>query len=162
MKILFAIAAAATLCLAAVAADVTATMPLPGAAQKLLIGGTNKVVAFSTNGPYYFSATEQTDLTLYVQFKYLAAVGSGDVNGIRLDVYPGVADGGTVNYGEDLFLQRTFQANATTTTAKLTVTNQPVASITHFKAYIVNPSTNAHATNVTFWVKPKTVAAKVR
>jgi hypothetical protein len=162
MKNLFRILLCVAFVGSAIAADTDAVMSLPGSANKILTGGTNKLVAFSTNGPYYFSATEQTDLTIYLTVKYLNAVGSGDTNGIRLDVYPGISDAGTIVYGEDLFLQRSFQANATTTTAKLTVTNQPVASITHFKAYLVNGSTNAHVTNLVFWVKPKTVAAKQR
>jgi hypothetical protein len=145
--------------LAAIAADVDATMPIPGAATTVLAGGTNKVVAFSTNGPFYFQVSEQTDVSLYVNFKYLNAVGSGDVNGLRLDLYGGIS---ATEYSEDVFLQRNFVANTTTTTAKTTITNQPVASITHFKAYLVNISTNAHATNVTIKVKPKTVAVRAR
>ena len=145
--------------LAAFSADADATMSVPGTPGTVLGGGTNKVVAFSTNGPIYFNVTDQTDVTLYVNVKYLNAVGSGDVNGLRLDLYGGIS---ATEFSEDLFLQRNFVANTTTTTAKLTITNQPVASITHFKAYFVNISTNAHVTNLIFKVKQKPVTVRAR
>jgi hypothetical protein len=145
--------------LAAFSADTDATMAIPGTASTILGGGTNKVVAFSTNGPFYFSVTDQTDVTLYASVKYLNAVGAGDVNGLRLDLYGGIS---ATEYSEDLFLQRNFVANTTTTTAKITITNQPVASISHFKGYFVNISTNAHVTNLTFKVKQKPITVRAR
>jgi hypothetical protein len=158
-QFLLSVALAFGISVGALAADTEATMPLPGTATTVLGGGTNKVVAFSTNGPFYFQVSEQTDFTLDVNFKYLNAVGSGDVNGLRLDLYGGIS---ATEFSEDVFLQRNFLANATTTTAKTTITNQPVASISHFKGYFVNISTNAHATNVTLKIKTKPIAVRAR
>jgi hypothetical protein len=113
----------------------------------VLNAGTNKVVALSTNGFYSIDVPKAEQVVLFADVKYLNAVGAGDVNGLRVDIFRGVSSG---IYESNVWATWTIQANATTTTANSQMTNFNVAATPYLRFRIANVSTNAHATNVLF------------
>ncbi len=163
MKRIFALILLAVMVLTvAHAADPNATMPLPGA--PITVGGysgstSNKVAALTTNAYFTITASEQTDLALFINVKYLNAVGAGDVNRLDLQLFRGI-DGTT--FESNAWQTISFAANATTTTASSTVTNIAVAGIPTLRGRFINVSTNSHVTNLLFQVRAKTPAFKSR
>ncbi len=152
-----AMAVTALAILPAAAADVDATLPVPGSTTTIISGGTNKAVALSTNSYFYISNPDATDLAFFIDFKYLNAVGSGDVNRLVMEVFRGI-DGST--FESNVWQTISFAAATTTTTARSTVTNLSLAAIPNIRCRFLNLSTNSHATNITVKVKPKIPRAR--
>lgn len=160
MKKLFCIGFVAMISLAAQAADTIATIPTtPFAPVTVVGGGTNKVVAFSTSTWYNVSIPYSTDIGFFIDFKYLNAVGAGDVNGLRVEWQEGID---TSTYASNIWRSAVFQANATTTTANSSCTNYTFNAIPSARFRFVNISTNAHATNVTVKIYPKQSGVRTR
>ena len=145
------------------AADPDATMPVPNSPITVAsYSGTTtnaRILSVSTNSYFTIGVSEQTELAMFMNFKYLNAVGAGDVNRIDLQLYRGVD---ASKFESNVWQTLTFVANATTTTANASMTNITVAGIPYLRGRFVNVSTNAHATNVLFQVRGKTSAVKVR
>ena len=147
--------------LSVMAADPNATLPTPGSAVTVggYSGGTNKAVAVSTNGYFTIGVAENTELFLFANFKYLNAVGAGDVNRLDLQLYRGI-DGNT--FESNVWQTLVFTANATTTTANSFGTNVTVAGIPYLRGRFINVSTNSHATNLLLQARGKINAVKIR
>jgi hypothetical protein len=127
-------------------------VPVPGDAVTLIGGGTNKVLSVSTSQWYKISSSAFTDVALFADVKYLNAVGSGDVNALRVDIQRGV-DANT--FESNIWQSITFAANATTTTANSTCTNLSLSAIPYVRIRFANVSTNAHVTNLIVKYRPK-------
>lgn len=143
----------------ALAADTDATMPLPSDPVTVVPGGTNKAAALSTNAFFSFGVPDSTDAALWVEYKYLNAVGAGDHNGIDLELFRGI-DAST--FESNVWQTIRFAAGTTTTTSRSTCTNLSLAGIPYVRGRFLNLSTNAHATNITVKVKPKIPAFRSR
>jgi hypothetical protein len=111
----------------------------------LLNGGTNRVLAVSTNSLLTIAVPKSEELTLYIDYKYLNAPGAGDATSLSIPFYRGM-DGG----GYETTAWFTWVPAGNTTTSNTVVTNITVASISALQCRLINYSTNAHATNITF------------
>lgn len=135
------------------------TLPIPGQYSTIIGGGTNKAMALTTNAYFEVSSEGATDVAFFIDFKYLNAVGAGDVNRLDMEVFRGIGGG---IYESNVWQTISFAAASTTTTARSTVTNLSLAGIPAIRCRFLNLSTNSHATNITVLVRPKveTVNAK--
>ena len=144
----------------AFAADPDATMPIPNTPITVgsYSGTTAKIVAVSTNSYFTVGVSEQTELAMFINFKYLNAPGAGDVNRIDLQLYRGID---ATKFETNVWQTLTFVAGSTTA-ANSSMTNITVAGIPYLRGRFINVSTNSHATNVLFQVRGKTGAVKIR
>jgi hypothetical protein len=111
----------------------------------LLNGGTNRVLAVSTNSLLTIAVPKSEELTLYIEYKYHAAPGAGDPTSLSIPVYRGIDGGG---YESTAWFTWVPAGNSTTT--NIVVTNITVSSISALQCRLINYGTNAIATNVFF------------
>lgn len=147
MKKLFSL-----LMLAGFAVSVSAqTVALPGSAQTIIGGGTNKAAALTTNAFYEINCENAEKISLGINFSYLNAPGAGDVNRLDMRVFRGIGNG----FWDSNAWQTISFAAGSSTAAAATVTNLTVDGIHSLRVQFVNVSTNSHATNLTLVARPK-------
>lgn len=135
------------------------TVAIPGQYVSVFGGGTNKAMALTTNAFFEIQSEAATDVAFFINFKYLNAVGAGDVNRIDMEVFRGIGGG---IYESNVWQTISFAANTTTTTAASTCTNLVFAGIPAVRCRFLNLSTNSHATNLTVLYRPKTELVKTK
>lgn len=141
------------------AADITASLTPPTSSATIINAGTNKVTALSTSAWYNVNLQYSTDAAIFIDVKYLNAVGAGDVNGLRMEWQEGI-DSST--FSSNIWRSQTFQANSTTTTANSTCTNLTFNAVPYARFRLCNISTNAHVTNLLVKVSPKQNGVRTR
>jgi len=117
-----------------------------GAQATSYVGGTNKAMALTTNAFFTIDVPKAEYVSLFADFKYLNAVGSGDVNGLRIDLYRGID---SATFETNAWTTWVITAGTTTTTPNSQMTNINVGGVGFLRAKIANVSTNAHGTNIT-------------